>query len=80
MAVSYKKLFHLMIEKDIANVELQRRAGFSGNILTRLKRNSYVSLESIETICRVLDCKIDDILEFVPNEAQDGGKGNDIEN
>lgn len=77
MAVSYKKLFHLMIEKDISNVELQRRAGFSGNILTRLKRNNYVSLESIETICRVLDCKVDDILEFVPNEVQDGGKDND---
>ena len=68
MAVSYKKLFHLMIEKDISNVELQRRAGFSGNILTRLKRSSYVSLESIETICKVLDCKVDDILEFIPDE------------
>ena len=77
MDVSHKKLFHLMIEKDISNVELQRRAGFSGNILTRLKRNSYVSLESIETICRVLDCMVDDILEFVPDEAQDGGKDND---
>jgi DNA-binding Xre family transcriptional regulator len=68
MAVSYKKLFHMMIEKDISNVELQRRAGFSGNILTRLKRSSYVSLESIETICKVLDCKVDDILEFIPDE------------
>ena len=76
MAVSYKKLFHLMIEKDISNVELQRKAGFSGNILTRLKRNSYVSLESIETICKVLDCKVDDILEFVPDRVQDGGKTN----
>lgn len=66
-----------MIEKDISNVELQRRAGFSGNILTRLKRNSYVSLESIETICKVLDCKVDDILEFVPYGVQDGGKDND---
>lgn len=77
MAISYKKLFHLMIEKDISNVELQRRAGFSGNILTRLKRNNYVSLESIETICRVLDCKVDDILEFVPDGVQNGGKDND---
>lgn len=70
MAVSYKKLFHFMIEKDISNVDLQRRAGFSGNILTRLKRSSYVSLESIETICRVLDCKVDDILEFVLEENE----------
>lgn len=76
MAVSYKKLFHLMIEKDISNVELQRRAGFSGNVLTRLKRNSYVSLESIESICKVLGCKVDDILEFIPEGVQDGGKTN----
>lgn len=66
MAVSYKKLFHLMIEKDISNVELQRRAGFSGNILTRLKRNHYISMESIENICRVMECGVDDILDFVP--------------
>lgn len=76
MGVSYKKLFHLMIEKYISNVELQRRARFSGNILTRLKRNSYVSLESIETIYKVLCCKVDNILEFVPDDVQDGGKAN----
>lgn len=65
MAVSYKKLFHMMIEKDITNTMLQKEAGFSGNILTRLKRNQYVSMESIESICRVMDCGVDDILEFV---------------
>lgn len=72
MAVSYKKLYHLMIEKDITSPQLQKQAGFSGNILTRLRRNSYVSLQSIETICKVLDCKIDDILEFVPDGMHDG--------
>lgn len=66
MAVSYKKLFHLLIEKDMSNAKLQQQAGFSGNIITRLKRNGYVSLESIETLCRVLDCGVDDILEFIP--------------
>ena len=48
MAVSYKKLFHMMIEKDITNSQLQQQAGFSANIITRLKRNGYISLESIE--------------------------------
>ena len=67
MAVSYKKLFHLLIEKDMTNAQLQQQAGFSGNIITRLKRNSYVSLESIETICSVLNCGVDDILEFTPD-------------
>lgn len=68
MAVSYKKLFHMMKEKDISNIELQRSAGFSGNILTRLKRNHYISLESIENICLVMECGVDDILDFVPTE------------
>ena len=66
MAVSYKKLFHLLIEKDMTNAQLQQQAGFSGNIITRLKRNGYISMESIETICRVLDCGVDEILEFIP--------------
>ncbi len=70
MAVNYKKLFHLMIEKNLSNSDLQRKAGFSGNILTRLKRNCYISLESI---CRVLECGIDDILEFVPEEETENG-------
>lgn len=70
MAVSYKKLFHLLIEKDITNAQLQQKAGFSGNIITRLKRNGYISLESIESICRVLDCGVDDILEFTPNSSK----------
>ncbi len=73
MAVNYKKLFHLMIEKNLSNSDLQRKAGFSGNILTRLKRNCYISLESIESICRVLECGIDDILEFVPEEETENG-------
>lgn len=68
MAVSYKKLFHMMIEKEMTNAELQQKAGFSANIITRLKRNGYISLESIESICRVMNCGIDDILEFVSDE------------
>lgn len=68
MAVSYKKLFHLLIEENMTNAQLQQKAGFSANIITRLKRNGYVSLESVESICRVLNCGVDDILEFVPEE------------
>lgn len=70
MAVSYKKLFHLLIEKDMTNAQLQQKAGFSANIITRLKRNGYISLDSIESICRVLECTVDDILEFVPDQTE----------
>jgi DNA-binding Xre family transcriptional regulator len=45
-------------------------AGYSANITTRLKNNTYVSLESIEKICRVLGCKVDDIVEFIADEEQ----------
>ena len=65
MAVSYKKLFHILIDRNISNVKLQQMAGYSANITTRLKNNTYVSLETIERICSALDCKVDDILEFV---------------
>ena len=68
MAVSYKKLFHMMIEKEMTNAELQQKAGFSANIITRLKRNGYISLESIESICHVMNCGVDDILECVSDE------------
>lgn len=64
MAVSYKKLFHVLIEKEMSNSDLQKQAGFSANIITRLKRNEYVKLQTIESICKVLNCRVDDVLEF----------------
>ena len=66
MAVCYNKLFKLLIDKKMTNAELAEKAGFSANIITRLKRDMYVSLDSIEKICIVLNCGVDDILEFVP--------------
>ncbi len=75
MAVSYKKLFHLLIDKGMTNAELMEKGGFSANIITRLKRNNYVALDSIERICCALDCGVDDILEFVPDEKEDRHNG-----
>ena len=68
MAVSYKKLFHLLIDRDITVPELQKRAGYSANISTRLRNNTYINLETVEKICKVLDCGIDDVVEFVDEE------------
>lgn len=70
MAVSYKRLFHLMIDKGVTNAELMEKAGFSANIITRLKRDHYVALDSIEKICYALECGVDDILEFIPEEKE----------
>lgn len=64
MSVDYIRLFERMDKGKISGTELAKRAGISGNIMTRIRRNEYVSLESIEKICNALECKIDDIVEF----------------
>ena len=71
MAVSYKKLFHMLIEEDMTPAQLQQKAGFSANIITRMKRNGYLSLDTIESICRVMDCGVDDILECIPDNTEE---------
>ena len=70
MAVTYKRLFHLLINRGISVVQLRQNAGYSANITTRLKNDSYVSMESIEKICYALDCGVDDILEFTADSDQ----------
>lgn len=69
MVICYNKLFKLLIYKKMTNAELAERAQFSANIITRLKRDKYVFLDSIEKICGVLDCCVDDVLEFELNKA-----------
>lgn len=65
MAVSYNKLFHLLVDQKLSNAQLAEKAGVSLNVVTRLKRDEYVSMETVEKICGALECGVDDILEFV---------------
>ena len=48
----------------MTNAQLADKAGVSANIITRIKKNQYISLESVEKLCMALDCSVDDILEF----------------
>ncbi len=68
MAVCYNKLFKLMIDKKISNNELASKAGVSLNIITRLKRDQYIAMDTIEKICIALGCSVDEILEFTPED------------
>lgn len=72
MAVCYKRLFHLLIDKGMTNAELMEKGGFSANIITRLKRDQSVSMDSLERICRALNCGVDDILEFTEGSMERG--------
>ena len=74
MAVKYDKLFHLLIDRKITNAQLAQKAGVSANIITRLKRDQYISIESIERLCVALNCGVDDILEFIPDENDEVNK------
>ena len=55
-----------MIDKKISNNELASKAGVSLNIITRLKRDQYIAMDTIEKICVALECSVDEILEFIP--------------
>ena len=64
MSVEYSKLWDILKNRNMKKIELQKAAKISGNILARLGNNEYVSMETIEKICRTLDCSTDDILQF----------------
>ncbi len=68
MAVSYKRLLHMMIEKDVSNAQLMHDAGISANIITKLKNGQYIALDKVESICAAMGCTPNDILEFIPDQ------------
>lgn len=70
MAVSYKKLMHLMIEKNITNSKLMKDANISANIIKKIKTGKYIALDKVESICVALDVTPNDILEFIQPENE----------
>ena len=69
MAVTYEKLWKLLKNKNMKKIELQRKAEISGNILARMGRNEYISMESVEKVCCILHCGVDDILDFINEDS-----------
>lgn len=64
LTVAYDKLFRLMKSHHVTSSSLMKQANISGNIISRLRHNEYVSLSTIESICRVFQCRVDDVLDF----------------
>ena len=64
MGVTYKRLWKLLIDKDMTKGNLRSATGIAASTISRMSRNEYVSLEVLEKICTVMDCEIGDILEF----------------
>ena len=66
MNASYKKLWKLLIDKEIKKKDLVAIAGISPATVTKMGRNGHVSTEVLAKICEALNCNVEDILEFVP--------------
>jgi DNA-binding Xre family transcriptional regulator len=64
MAVSYKKLWKLLIDMDIKKKDLSSKAGVSPATITKMGKGGHVTTEVLLKICSALDCKIEDIVEF----------------
>ena len=65
MTISYKKLWHILIDKGMKKKDLAEAANLTHYQMTKLANNRNITTEVIGRICKVLDCNIDDILEFV---------------
>ena len=68
MTVSYKKLWKLLIDRDMTQADLRKAVEMSPNTMTKMRRNEEVSMSILLKIAAYLDCDISDICEFVKKE------------
>ena len=67
MAISYNKLWKLLIDKKMSKVDLRRAAGIAPNTMTKLRRDEEVSMAVLIKICTALNANIGDIVDLTPD-------------
>jgi DNA-binding Xre family transcriptional regulator len=70
MAVSYKKLWHILLDRDMKKKDLQSAAGLTAYAINKLSKNEDVTTEILGKICKALDCSTEDIKEFLPDDLE----------
>ena len=70
MAVCYKKLWKLLIDKDMKKKDLCVLAGISSASVTKMGKGGHVTTEVLSKICTAMDCTLDDIIEIIPEGNQ----------
>ncbi len=68
MARSYNKLWKLLIDKKMNKTQLRKTAQITTNAMSKMSKDEPVTLETLEKICSVLNCTIDDIVEMIPED------------
>lgn len=71
MEISYKKLWKVLIDKDMKKKDLQAAAGISWASVTKLSKGESVSMEVLMKICKTLECNIGDIMDLIPKENEE---------
>ena len=71
MAISYAKLFERMQEKNIKKVDLRTKYGLNPKTVDSLTKNKSVTVDTLMTLCGILDCQPGDIVEYIPDETRD---------
>jgi len=68
MSISYKKLWKIIIDKDLKKSDVRKLANISASTFSKMSKNEYVALDVIVRICNVLDCNIGDVVEVVKDK------------
>lgn len=69
MAVTYNKLWKILIDRKMSKADLRKAAGVAPNTMTKMRRDEPVHLSILERICKVLDCNFGDIVDYIKDES-----------
>lgn len=71
MAVSYKKLWHILLDRDMKKKDLEQMAGITEYMVRKLTNNEHVTTEVLGKISKALNCRVEDIVEFIDDEKSE---------
>lgn len=74
--ISYNRLWETMEKRKISQYRLIKEFGLSSGQMSRLKKNTYISTHTLETLCRILDCRIEDVMEVSFEDEEKENKAN----
>lgn len=74
MAISYNKLWKLLVDRKMSKADLRKAAGIAPNTMTRLRRDEEVTLAVLNKICTTLEVDIGDVMEFVVEDKEESNE------
>lgn len=74
MRISYNRLWKLLIDKNMKKQDLKKATGISGTCIAKIGKGENVTTDVLVRICTALDCKLEDIMELVPDDASGNAK------